>query len=123
MTNATIAKQIRYHRWMAGMTQGDLANATGLAAEAIAAFEAGEARPATMQVAEIAMALNIPPATFYRGRASSADVVSIEGGRLADRVRVARARIVEESSRQEELVAGIVDMLAPQPKPILVSVR
>ena len=123
MTIATIAKQIRYHRWMAGMTQGDLATASGLAVDAIAAYEAGEARPGTMQVAEIAMALNIPPATFYRSRTASADVVSIENGRLADRVRVARARIVEEAARQEELLAGIVNMLAPQPAPVLVSVR
>lgn len=60
MTNAEIGAMIRARRLSRGMTQGQLASATGMSESAIAMYEAGKRRPRDNAIEALADAFNIP---------------------------------------------------------------
>ncbi|MFN7224055.1 MAG: helix-turn-helix domain-containing protein [Paracoccaceae bacterium] len=62
-----VGKRIRQHRVIRGLQQEDLAQALGISAQLVQAYEAGSARISAARLFDIARILNVQIAALYAG--------------------------------------------------------
>ena len=75
-----VGKRVRHRRWMAGMTQQQLAERVGIKFQQIQKYETGTNRISASRLWDISEALNVPVAFFFEGlRGQDADAA--ENGR------------------------------------------
>ena len=84
-----VGKRVRHRRWMAGMTQQQLAERVGIKFQQIQKYETGMNRISASRLWDIAAALGVPVAFFFEGlREAVSDEVgatTLPGDILADR--------------------------------------
>ena len=70
--DAHVGKRIRHRRWMAGMTQQQLAERVGIKFQQIQKYETGMNRVSASRLYEIAEALEVPVDHFFDGYGDAA---------------------------------------------------
>ena len=65
--DAHVGKHVRHRRWMVGMTQQQLAEKVGIKFQQIQKYETGMNRISASRLWDIADALNVPVAFFFKG--------------------------------------------------------
>ncbi len=88
-----VGKRIRHRRWMAGMTQQQLAGHVGIKFQQIQKYETGMNRVSASRLWDIAAALSVPVAYFFEGidgegaetTAAVTEAESVPGDLLADK--------------------------------------
>ncbi len=77
-----VGKRVRHRRWMAGMTQQQLAERVGIKFQQIQKYETGTNRVSASRLWDISEALNVPVAFFFEGLRGH-DGEGAENGRMA----------------------------------------
>ncbi|MCX7644874.1 MAG: helix-turn-helix domain-containing protein [Rhodobacteraceae bacterium] len=81
-----VGKRVRHRRWLAGMTQQQLAESVGIKFQQIQKYETGANRISASRLWDIAHALGVPVSYFFEGLdgAAAADT-GVPGDILADK--------------------------------------
>jgi len=81
-----VGKRVRHRRWLAGMTQQQLAESVGIKFQQIQKYETGANRISASRLWDIAHALGVPVSYFFEGLdgATAADA-GFPGDILADK--------------------------------------
>lgn len=81
-----VGKRVRHRRWLAGMTQQQLAESVGIKFQQIQKYETGANRISASRLWDIAHALSVPVSYFFEGldEAAKADT-AMPGDLLADK--------------------------------------
>ncbi|WP_397542315.1 helix-turn-helix domain-containing protein [Roseovarius salis] len=74
-----VGKRIRHRRWLAGMTQQQLAQAVGIKFQQIQKYETGANRVSASRLWDIADALDVDVSFFFEGL-SAEDEAEVEAG-------------------------------------------
>lgn len=77
-----VGKKIRQRRWLAGMTQQQLAEQVGIKFQQIQKYETGANRVSASRLWDIADALNVHVSFFFEGLAEESDLVPADGAAL-----------------------------------------
>ena len=85
-----VGKRVRHRRWMAGMTQQQLAEKVGIKFQQIQKYETGMNRVSASRLWDISDALDVPVAYFFEGlrdmeAADGAASAPVPGDLLADK--------------------------------------
>jgi len=84
--DAHVGKRIRHRRWMAGMTQQQLADRVGIKFQQIQKYETGMNRVSASRLWDIAEVLSVPINFFFEGLDDSRQAArAIEGDMMADK--------------------------------------
>jgi transcriptional regulator with XRE-family HTH domain len=62
-----VGQRLRHRRWMAGMTQQQLANAVGIKFQQIQKYESGANRISASRLWDLSRALSVPVSFFFEG--------------------------------------------------------
>ncbi|MCR9111046.1 helix-turn-helix transcriptional regulator [Marivita sp. XM-24bin2] len=77
-----VGKRVRHRRWLVGMTQQQLAEKVGIKFQQIQKYETGANRVSASRLWDIADALDVPVAFFFKGiedaQTKDADALSSE---------------------------------------------
>lgn len=79
-----VGKRIRHRRWLAGMTQQQLAQAVGIKFQQIQKYETGANRVSASRLWDIADALDVDVSFFFEGLAPEEQPQQDAGGVPAD---------------------------------------
>lgn len=80
-----VGKRIRHRRWLAGMTQQNLAESVGIKFQQIQKYETGANRVSASRLWDIADALDVNVSFFFEGLDQDAEVeAQAAGGAPAD---------------------------------------
>ncbi|PVA09211.1 transcriptional regulator [Pelagivirga sediminicola] len=82
-----VGKRIRHRRWLAGMTQQQLAESVGIKFQQIQKYETGANRVSASRLWDIAAAMGVDVAFFFEGMQaapSSGDQIAAPKGSPAD---------------------------------------
>ncbi len=79
-----VGKRIRHRRWLAGMTQQQLAQAVGIKFQQIQKYETGANRVSASRLWDIADALDVEVSFFFEGLAPEDQPQEEAGGVPAD---------------------------------------
>lgn len=79
-----VGKRIRHRRWLAGMTQQQLAQAVGIKFQQIQKYETGANRVSASRLWDIADALDVDVSFFFEGLAPEHSEHDSAGGVPAD---------------------------------------
>ncbi len=71
-----VGKRIRHRRWLAGMTQQQLAEKVGIKFQQIQKYETGANRVSASRLWDIAEALTVPVSFFFEGLDAGADAAA-----------------------------------------------
>ncbi len=81
-----VGKRVRHRRWLAGMTQQQLAESVGIKFQQIQKYETGMNRISASRLWDIAGALGVPVSYFFEGMDAAGKVDSdLPGDILADK--------------------------------------
>ena len=81
-----VGKRVRHRRWLAGMTQQQLAESVGIKFQQIQKYETGANRISASRLWDIAHALGVPVSYFFEGLDQSARAeTGLPGDLLADK--------------------------------------
>ncbi len=81
-----VGKRVRHRRWLAGMTQQQLAESVGIKFQQIQKYETGMNRVSASRLWDIAAALGVPVSYFFEGIGQNAGASSdVPGDILADK--------------------------------------
>ncbi|MCU0911237.1 MAG: helix-turn-helix domain-containing protein [Rhodobacteraceae bacterium] len=81
-----VGKRVRHRRWLAGMTQQQLAESVGIKFQQIQKYETGANRISASRLWDIGHALGVPVSYFFEGLDQSAKAeTSLPGDLLADK--------------------------------------
>ena len=81
-----VGKRVRHRRWLAGMTQQQLAESVGIKFQQIQKYETGMNRISASRLWDIASALGVQVSYFFEGLgSSSATDAELPGDILADK--------------------------------------
>lgn len=81
-----VGKRVRHRRWLAGMTQQQLAESVGIKFQQIQKYETGANRISASRLWDIAHALAVPVSYFFEGLDQSARAeTGLPGDLLADK--------------------------------------
>ena len=83
--DAHVGKRIRHRRWMAAMTQQQLADKVGIKFQQIQKYETGMNRVSASRLWDIADALGVTIAFFFEGLTEGEQVLHSGGDILADK--------------------------------------
>ncbi len=101
-TDTHVGKRIRHQRWLAGLTQQQLADACGIKFQQIQKYETGANRVAASRLKEIADALNVSIAFFFEGLDAETPTLEPESQVEAALIRLFR-QIPSSGARQNVL--------------------
>jgi transcriptional regulator with XRE-family HTH domain len=79
-----VGKKIRQRRWLAGMTQQQLAEQVGIKFQQIQKYETGANRVSASRLWDIADALQVQVSFFFEGLADEEDAVQVNGASVPD---------------------------------------
>ncbi len=79
-----VGKRIRHRRWLAGMTQQQLAEAVGIKFQQIQKYETGANRVSASRLWDIADALGVEVSFFFEGLAPEERAEAAAGGLPTD---------------------------------------
>jgi transcriptional regulator with XRE-family HTH domain len=79
-----VGKRVRHRRWLAGMTQQQLAESVGIKFQQIQKYETGANRISASRLWDIAGTLSVPISYFFEG-VEKVDAVEGQGDILADK--------------------------------------
>jgi len=79
-----VGKRIRHRRWLAGMTQQQLAQAVGIKFQQIQKYETGANRVSASRLWDIADALDVEVSFFFEGLEQEEEAATETGGIPAD---------------------------------------
>ncbi len=71
-----VGKRVRHRRWLAGMTQQQLAESVGIKFQQIQKYETGMNRVSASRLWDIARTLNVPVSYFFEGLDAATQVDS-----------------------------------------------
>lgn len=83
--DAYVGKRVRHRRWMAGMTQQQLAEKVGIKFQQIQKYEAGINRISASRLWDIADALGVSVGFFFEGLRDQGGGVAQEADLMADK--------------------------------------
>ena len=117
-----VGKRIRQRRWMAGVTQQQLAEAVGIKFQQIQKYETGMNRVSASRLWDIAEALDVPVSFFFEGLSGDApngaetNANGVQGDLMADREALELVRsyysIPENQRRQLFELARVLSSAA-----------
>ena len=79
-----VGKRIRHRRWLAGMTQQQLAESVGIKFQQIQKYETGANRVSASRLWDIADALDVEVSFFFEGLAHEGEGQDSQGNAPAD---------------------------------------
>lgn len=81
-----VGKRVRHRRWLAGMTQQQLAESVGIKFQQIQKYETGMNRISASRLWDIAASLSVPVSYFFDGiRDENDDQEDLPGDLMADK--------------------------------------
>lgn len=81
-----VGKRVRHRRWLAGMTQQQLAESVGIKFQQIQKYETGMNRVSASRLWDIASALSVPVSYFFEGIGNTENSqADVPGDILADK--------------------------------------
>ena len=117
-----VGKRIRQRRWMAGVTQQQLAECVGIKFQQIQKYETGMNRVSASRLWDIAESLEVPVSFFFEGlehgteSSEAASDMAVKGDLMADREALELVRsyyaIPEDQRRQLFELARVLSSAA-----------
>ncbi|MGB8622807.1 MAG: helix-turn-helix transcriptional regulator [Paracoccaceae bacterium] len=75
-----VGKRIRHKRWLAGLTQSELAEKLGVRFQQVQKYESGQNRISASRLFMCAQALNVPVSCFFEGIEAGEAAAEPDGG-------------------------------------------